>query len=103
MSSAENMYRFTFIFIVTTLIVVYGSLFSTLISSPGTSDVPERCSSGCPMRRKDDLFIKNVVECLYTNGELSESRVYLGDVIKICEIESDHGSYKLHTQQTIMY
>ena len=103
MPNAENMYRFTLIFIVTTFAVVYSSLLSTLIGSSGTSEVPERCSSGCPMRRKDDLLIRNVVECLYSNGELSESRVYLGDVIRVCEIESDSGSYRVRTKQTIMY
>jgi hypothetical protein len=102
MLSPEKMYTFLFSFIALTLIVVYGSLFVTL-ASPETKEIPEKCTSGCPLRRRDNLFIKNVVECLYTEGRLSESRRYMGDFIKVCELEIDSGTYRLSSHQTLMY
>lgn len=84
---------------------VYGSLFATLVSE-GNPDLPEKCTGGCPLVSQDEAFvIKNVIECLYTDGELRKSTVFLGKYVRVCEIErhDSNPTYTLTAKRLILY
>lgn len=105
MISAEFLHKFIVVFAITVIVLVYGSLFSTLVSK-SEPVLPEKCTSGCPIRRKDgDFLIKNVVECLYSNGDLYRSVVFLGDYVRVCEIEyrGDREAYTFIDHRIIMH
>lgn len=101
MLSPENLNRFIVWFVLCSLVLVYGTLLIT-VTPVADAEIPENCTSGCPTRHSGgDYRIQGVIECLYTDGELYESRLYLGEFIRVCEITEE--SFDVTEQRLVTY
>ena len=74
------------------LALVYGSLMSTL-AEPAYTDVSATCTHGCPLQGSGRRRADGLTECLYTEGQLVETRERLPEhqYVKVCELEYSVG------------
>lgn len=75
------------------LALVYGSLAATL-AEPAYTYVSATCTHGCPLQGSGRRRVDGLIECLYTEGRLMETRERLPEhqYVKVCELEYISGN-----------